>query len=147
MTRHRDFKMVKKILLLAMPPITLFCAVCFIWAEPVCSLLLGEDFAPAGQVLRAMLPAAVLTLPNYILSFPTLGPMGLSSWANYSVMIGSCVHLVNLVILYFTGNMNMISLAAMLSVTEAIILVIRIVVIVKHRDKMRPLPQKENGET
>ncbi len=143
MTHHRDFKMVKKILLLAMPPIALFCGVCYIWAEPLCSLLLGAEFAPAGQVLRAMLPAALVTLPNYILGFPTLSAMGLSRWANYSVMVGSALHIVNLVLLYTTGNMNMVSLALMVSVAETIILLIRVAVIVFNRDKMQEVPHEE----
>ncbi len=137
MTRNKDFKMVKKILLVTTPLIALFCAVCYIWAGELCGLLLGEEFIPAGQVLRAMLPVALVTLPNYILGFPTLSAMGLSRWANYSVMVGSAVHIVNLMLLYVTGNMNMVSLALMVSVAEIVILLIRVVVIVIHWDKMR----------
>ena len=137
MTRNRDFRLVKKILLIAMPPITLFCAACFIWAEPLCRLLLGEEFGPAGQVLRAMLPVGIVTLPNYILGFPTLTAMGLSRWANYSVIFGSVLHMVNLLVLYLTGTMNMITLAILVSVAETAILLFRIVVIVRNREKMK----------
>jgi len=137
MARHRDFKMVKKVLLFAMPPIVLMCTVCFIWAEPLCRLLLGEEYGPAGQVLRCMLPVAVVTLPNYVLGFPTLGAMGLSKYANYSVMFGSLLHIINLAALRFTGAMSMVSLALLVSATECSILIFRIAVIVKHRDKMR----------
>lgn len=38
--------------------------------------------------------------------------MGLTEHANYSVIFGSVLHMVNLAILYFTGHMNMITLAA-----------------------------------
>lgn len=142
MTRHKDFKMVKKILLIAVPVITAFCAVCFIWAEELCIFLLGKEYGPAGNVLRAMLPVAVTTLPNYILGFPTLSAMGLSKYANYSVMFGSALHLVNLLILYLTGNMNMISLAILVSVAESAILIFRIAVIIRHRDKMKPAEER-----
>lgn len=144
MTRHRDFKMVKRVLLLAMPPIVLFCAVCFIWAEPLCRLLLGEEYGPAGQVLRYMLPVAVVTLPNYVLGFPTLGAMGLSKYANYSVIFGSILHVINLTVLYFTGRMSMVSLALLVSVAECAILAFRVIVIWKNRDKMYR-QEAENG--
>lgn len=138
MTRNRDFRLVKKILLLTTPPIALFCAACFIWAEPLCELLLGEGFGPAGQVLRYMLPVGVVTLPNYILGFPTLTAMGLSRYANYSVVFGSALHLVNLLVLSVTGNINMLTLAAMVSVAETAILIFRVTVILCHRNKMKP---------
>lgn len=145
MARHRDFKLVRKVLLLLMPPIIAFCVACFIWAEPLCRLLLGEEYGPSGQVLRAMLPVAVLTLPNYILGFPTLTAMGLSKYANYSVILASVLHGVNLLILYLTGNISMISLALLVSLAEAVVLLFRIIVIVKNRDKMRPKEGETNG--
>lgn len=136
MARNRDFKLVKKLLLIAMPPITVFCAVCFIWAEPLCIFLLGEEYGPAGQVLRAMLPVGIITLPNYILGFPTLTAMGLSKYANWSVMFGSALHICNLLLLWLTGNMNMVTLAILVSVAEFAILLFRVIVIILHRDRM-----------
>lgn len=145
MARNRDFKLVRKVLLIAMPPIVLFCTACFIWAEPLCKFLLGPEYGPAGQVLRAMLPVGVVTLPNYVLGFPTLGAMGLSKYANYSVVFGSVLHICNLLILYFTGNMNMITLAILVSVAECAILVFRIVVILRNRDLMKPKEEETHG--
>lgn len=144
MTRNRDFKLVKKVLLLAMPLIIAFCACCFIWAEPLCIFLLGEEYGPAGNVLRAMLPVGIITLPNYILGFPTLGAMGLNKHANYSVIFGSVIHAVNLLVLYLSGHMNMVTLAILVSVAEASILAYRIVVIWKHRDKLKSKEESAN---
>ena len=145
MARHRDFKMVKRVLLVALPPITVFCAACFIWAEPLCILFLGPEYGPAGAVLRAMLPVGIVTLPNYVLGFPTLGAMGLSKYANYSVIFGSVLHVINLLILFFTGNMNMLSLAILVSVAECAILAFRIVVIVRNRHLMRPKEENDDA--
>lgn len=145
MARNRDFKLVKKVLLVALPPITLFCAACFIWAEPLCRFFLGPEFGPAGTVLRAMLPVGVVTLPNYILGFPTLGAMGLSKYANYSVVFGSVLHVCNLLILFLTGNVNMVTLAILVSVAESAILIFRIVVIVRNRHLMRPVEESDHG--
>lgn len=138
MARNKDFKLVKKLLLIAMPPIILFCTACFIWAEPLCIFLLGKEYGPTGQVLRAMLPVGIIILPSYILGFPTLTAMGLSKYANHSVVFGSVLHLCNLAVLWFTGNMNMVTLAVLVSVAEFAILLFRIVVIIRHRDRFGP---------
>jgi PST family polysaccharide transporter len=84
-----------------------------------------------------MLPVALVTLPNYVLGFPTLGAMGLSKYANYSVIFGSLLHIFNLVILFLTKNVNMLTLAMLVSVAECAILIFRITVIVKNHHLMK----------
>lgn len=146
MVKNRDFKLVKKVLMIAMPVIILGCTVVFIWAKPLCLWFFGAEYGDTAPVLRAMLPVVVVILPSYILGFPTLTAMGLSRHANYSVIFGSAIHIVNLLVLYFTGNMNMVTLGAMVSVAETLILLYRIVVIVRHRDLLQT-PAEEEGET
>lgn len=145
MVRNKDFKLVKKVLLVTTPVIALFCAVCYVWAEPLCVFAFGPEYGPAGQVLRAMLPVGVITLPNYILGFPTLSAMGLKNYANYSVIFGSALHICNLLILMVSGNMNMVTLAALVSVAEGAILLFRVCVILRHRDRLRPKEGPDHG--
>lgn len=136
MTKHRDFKLVKKVLLIIEPVIFVFCAVVFIFAEPLCAWFFGTEFAQAGLVLRAMLPIGVITLPNYILGFPMLTAMGISKHANYSTILGSVFHIAVLGTLFFTNNLNMLSLALSVSATESVILLYRVIVIIKNRHLM-----------
>ncbi|MBR6513202.1 MAG: oligosaccharide flippase family protein [Clostridia bacterium] len=136
MAKNRDFKLVKKVLLVFEPIIFVFCTVVFIWACPLCEMFFGEGFYETGYVLRAMLPVGVIVLPSYIFGFPTLTPMGLTKHANYSTIVGSIFHFSILATLFFTGTMNAITLAASVSLTEGLILFYRIVVIVKNKHLM-----------
>lgn len=138
MAKHKDFGLVKKVLLIAEPVIFAFCAVVFIFAEPFCIWFFGEEFAQAGAVLRAMLPVGVVVFPTYVLGFPTMTAMGISKHANYSTIFGSVFHVIVLGILFLCGQINMISLALSVSATETVILLYRIVVIVKNRHLMKP---------
>ena len=137
MVKHHDYRLVKKVLLILEPIIFVGCAVMFVIAPWFCEFLFGEGFAPSGNVLRVMLPTAVILLPSYICGFPMLSSMGLAKHANSSTIFGSVVHVVNLAILYCTGNMNMITLGAAMSVAEALILCYRLVVIWRHRDRLK----------
>lgn len=137
MVHHRDFKLVKKVMLLLMPVIILGCTVVAIFARPLCIWFFGPDYAQAATVLRCLLPVVVVILPSYVFGFPMLSAMGLTQHANYSVVVGSILHVVGLVILYFTGNMNFITLAIMVSITETIILAYRLMVVFLHRDRLR----------
>ena len=136
MAKNKDFNLVKKVLLIFEPVIFVFCAVVFIFAEPLCGWFFGKDFAQAGLVLRAMLPIGVIILPSYILGFPTLTAMGISKHANYSTIVGSVFHICVLSLLFLTDNLGMISLAVSVSVTEAVILLYRIIVIIKNKHLM-----------
>ena len=142
MVKHHDYRLVKKVLLILEPIIFVFCTVMFVIAPWFCEFFFGKGFAPAGKVLRVMLPTAVIILPSYICGFPMLSSMGLAKHANYSTIFGSVVHVVNLAILYVTGNMKMITLGAAMSVAEALILAYRLAVIWRHRDRLK---QKENA--
>lgn len=133
MTKNRDFKLVWKILKIFMPIIIIGCGIVFIFARPLCELVFGAGYGDAAPVLRAMLPVVVVILPSYILGFPTLSAMGLSKYANYSVVFGSALHVCNLLVLYFTGHMNMVTLGALVSIAETAILLFRIVVIWRNR--------------
>ena len=138
MVKNHDYKLVKKVLLILEPIILVGCVILFIFAPDFCVLIFRkESFRPAGDVLRVMLPTAVIILPSYICGFPMLSSMGLAKHANYSTIFGSVIHVFILAILYFTGNMNMITLGAAMSVAEALILGYRLVVIWLHRDRLK----------
>lgn len=138
MTKNKDFKLVWKILKIFMPIIVIGCAVVAVFARPLLTIVFGAGYGDAAPVLRAMLPVVIVILPSYILGFPTLSAMGLSKYANYSVVFGSALHVFNLLVLCFTGHMNMVTLGALVSIAECAILAFRIVVIWRHRDRLNP---------
>ena len=137
MVKNHDYRMVKKVLLILEPVIIVFCAGVFAVAPWFCATLFGEEYRDSGEVLRAMLPAAVVILPSYICGFPMLSSMGLAKHANYSTIFGSVIHIINLALLYFTGRMNMYTLGLAMSVAEILILGYRLVVIWLHRDRLK----------
>ncbi len=137
MVANRDFKLVKKVLLFFEPIIILGCAVVFIWATPLCTWFFGEEYAQTAVALRAQLPIVVFTLPVYIFGFPVLSAMGLSKHANYSIVLASIVHIVNLCILFFLGKINMVTLGLAASVAEGVVLTYRVCVVVKNRKLLK----------
>lgn len=136
MTKNRDFRIVKKVLLMLEPLIILGCTILFIWARPLCIWFFGENYANTALALRSLIPVIVVILPSYIFGFPMLSAMGLSKYANYSVVFGSIVHIVNLCVLYFLGLINIVSLGIATSLAETLILLFRIVVVLKYKNRL-----------
>ncbi len=137
MVKNKNFGLVKKIMLLVEPIIILGCVVLFIFAEPVCVIAFGKEYAGTAPILRAFLPTIVAILPNYIFGFPTLGAMGISKYANYSIFFGTGVQVCGLVILFTTGNLSAVSLALMTSISEWSIMLFRVFHVWKNRHLMK----------
>lgn len=137
MLKTHDYKTAKRVLLYLEPIIITGCAIVFIFAEPLCTWFFGDEYRFSAYALRALLPIVVFILPNYILGFPVLGAMGLNKSANYSTVFASVIHVINLCVLYFSGNLTMITLGITASIAEALTLLYRCVVIFKNRNIFR----------
>lgn len=137
MINNKDFKLIKKILLIFMPVIGAGCVVVYIFAEPLCTLFFGAEFASTANVLRALLPVIFVTLPSYMLGFPTLSAVGLQKHANYSIYVGCAVDLILLVVLFITDHISAVTLGLTMSAAEITILLYRIVVIIRNRELFR----------
>ena len=135
MVKNKDFKMVKKVLLLVMPVVIVGCTIVGIFAEPFCALFFGEEFRPAGKLLRLLLPIVVITLPTYILGFPVLSPMGLAKYANSSVIVAAILHGIMLLLLLITGWISVETICIATFITELTVLGQRIYIIWKARRK------------
>jgi PST family polysaccharide transporter len=128
---RKDFKLIKRTLLILMPLICIGCIVLFVFSVPIVIFICGKDYAGAAPIFRMMIPFIVLTLPLYIFGYPVLGSLGKIRSANTSVMIGAVSHVVGLVVLYLTKRINFATIVLLTGLTEIIVLSIRSVVFVR----------------
>ena len=135
MVKNKDFKLIRKILLYLMPIITVACVVCFIFSKKICILLFGAEYAGSAMILKYMLPIIWITLPSYLLGFPTMSPLGLKKQANLSVIIASIFHIIAIAILWFTKLLNIKSICVLTIFTEFLILILRVYFIFNRKDK------------
>lgn len=136
MTKNKDFKLIRKILSVTMPVIVLVCSVSFIFAREISMIIFGSQYGGAGDILRGMMPAAIFTLPEYLLGFPTMTALGITKHANYSIYVSSAVHIVNLILLYFLGELSAVTLAWSTSVASGVNLLYRAYQVRKQWKKM-----------
>ena len=137
MIRRRDFRLIKKLLLIGMPILTLGCIVVGAFAEPICGILFGEDFTQAGVILRLLCPVVWCAFPGMMFGFPVLSPMGLSKWANISNIFGAAVQIILLIILYAGNILNVYTICIATCITEVLTLLFRLVVVWKNRTKLK----------
>lgn len=132
LVKNKNYKLVKKVLVIIEPVIILGCLVLFFLAEPIIRIICGEGYSDAVPVLRAMLPLVVISLPTYLLGYPVLGALGKVKIANISVMIGSLFHITGLGVLFLTGTLNFIMVSLLTFATELVVFGIRVFVVVNE---------------
>ncbi|MBC1889656.1 oligosaccharide flippase family protein [Listeria booriae] len=133
MVKNRDFRLLKKIIWIIMPPVIIICIVLSIYANECMALFLGPAFYGAGSILRLLLPIVAITPLVYMLGFPTLSPMGLAKHANLSTVVSAIVQLVGLSILFLTGTFSVQTLCMMTVLSQFTVLVYRVFIVWKNR--------------
>lgn len=135
MIKQKNFRLVKKILIVLMPIIIIGVSIVFILAEPICVWLFGTEYAETGNVLRCLLPILLVILPTYILCFPVMVPLGLSKWANMSNVVGMIIQILGLSILFGLKKLNIYTLCILSSTTEVIVFLFRLFVVLFYSMK------------
>lgn len=133
MMKNKDFKLIKKIMLIATPVILIGASVGFIYAEPISIILFGKEYADAKNILRCLIPGMMVILPTYVICFPVLVPLGLSKYANLSNVIGAILQVFFLFILWISNNLNVYTICLFSSVSEVAVFIFRASVAYKHR--------------
>lgn len=137
MVKNKDFRLVKKILLVFVPIITVICTIVWIFAYDICAIIFGPDFRGAGEYLRWLLLTAVVAFPSMVLGYPTLSPMGLARFANLSVIGASVVHITQLLLLFATGRLTVVTVCIATIITESIALLLRVIAVLKNMHRVR----------
>lgn len=132
MVKNKDFKLVKKILIITAPFIILASAVLFVFADNICEFVFGAGYAAAANIVRCLIPAMMVIVPSYVICFPVLVPLGLSSKANFSNFIGLCVQLILLMILIFTNSLTVYTMCLATSAAEVSVFIYRLYAVMRY---------------
>lgn len=142
MLENKNYKLVRKILMIFMPIITAGVIFLGIFAEPICVLLFGAEYREAGKILRLLLPIIWVILPTYIIAFPIMSPLGLVKYTNISNVVGMFIQITGLVILYVIGQFNLYAICGLTSITEVAVFIFRVTVVLIHLRKIRRTKSK-----
>ena len=126
MVTNKNFKVLKIVLLVFIPLIAIGCIVLYYLSDFVIILISGNDYIYAAKLLRYMIPMLLITFPSYVLGFPTLGALGYTNKANSSVLWASLFHAIGLTFLMISKKVTMENVIILTSITELIILILRI---------------------
>lgn len=137
MVKHRNFALVKKLLIIGMPVLFVGCGVVMIIANPLCAFVFGEEYYQAGDYLRLLAPVVFFAYPGMMFGFPMLTPMGLAKHANRSVICGAVLQLSMIALIHFIWGITPEKICIVTCITEIFTCAYRAIVVFKNRHLMK----------
>lgn len=131
MAKTKNKRFHRKILKYTLILNTLLCSGIIILAPIIVKIIFGATYMPSTWVLRILALALIIVIPSILLGYPYLAVLGQQKYANGSVILGSIVHLMMLIIV--SPFINIYIVAALVAMTEGIVLALRVYGIKKHK--------------
>lgn len=133
MIRRKNLKIIKIILLIVLPIVTLGSLFCFFYSDLIIGLVSGAEYIEGAYVFKALAPVLLLSFPVSILGWPVFGAINKPKQLSISTIIGAAVQLASFLFLLIIGQMNLLAIAITRCISEATMLIIRIVFVYKNR--------------
>ncbi|MEA2030719.1 MAG: oligosaccharide flippase family protein, partial [candidate division Zixibacteria bacterium] len=131
MASRRQVNLFRKVFYLSVSSGVVTAVAGYFLAEPVIQLVLGDGFEPSVQIFQLFVIIVPVVVASIMMGYPFLAALGHERYANFSVAVGSVIHILMIVLLIPIISPTRVVLATM--VTELLIFGIRIYGIHKYR--------------
>ena len=125
MVKRKNFKLIKKVLLISSPIIIAGTIFLYIFTPQAIRIVCGEGYEGAIPIFRIFLFMVPITLPIYLLGFPTLGALNMMKEANLTIVYAAVYHIIGLIILFLIGQFNFMPVAILTVSSEVVVLISR----------------------
>jgi PST family polysaccharide transporter len=129
----RDFKLVKKLLLVIQPIIVVGIIFSYVVSPFAIGLLAGNGYEEAVPVFRTLLPVLFFAFPAQMLGFPVLGVIGKEMLATKATLYAAVFHVTGLVVLCAVNQFGLIQIAILRSCTECILCFVRVFFVLREQ--------------
>lgn len=133
MVNKKDYRLFKKVVTLGGILWFFGCLLVFIFAETVCKILLGAEYAAAGDLLRILLFGNFMAFFSNMFGYNALVPIGKANHANMALLVSAGINIVACAVLWLTDSISLISVCSVIALTNFVVFGYRISVFWKYR--------------
>lgn len=137
MIRSKNMGIINKIMKIFMPIITAGCIFTIIVAKYALIIVGGPEYAAATPVLVRLTPVLFFSFGSFMLGWPALGAIQKVKEITFTTLLSAGFQIVSLLVLAFIGQFEIVYIAIIRSITEAILSISRAVYCVKYRKEFR----------
>lgn len=125
MIKTKSISLIRKVLIIFMPITIIGCICCYILSPYIIELVSGNQYMNSVPIFRNLLFVLLFGFPAIILGWPTLGAINKNIYVTKSTIYASVIHVFTLILLVFSNNFNLLSVALTRSFTELCLFIFR----------------------
>lgn len=125
MVKNKDFKLIRKILIIFMPIIFAGSIFSFAIAPIALRIIGGAQYVGAANLFRSLIPVLIFSFPGMILGWTALGSVGKQKQVTISTILTAIFQISGILFLVLNHQFTIINLAILRGLTELFLLVIR----------------------
>ena len=125
MIKTKNYGLLKKIVKLLLPLISLGCIMCYFLSGVVLNILGGSEYLVAVPIFRILIPSLFFGFLAAMYGWPALGAIGKTKETTMSTVTSIVVHILLLAILILTDSFTLVNIAIVRTLTEIVLFSIR----------------------
>lgn len=134
MVRNKNINLIKKIMLIFMPLITIGCLITYIFAPLILRIVGGMKYIQMSFLMRDITPLLFISFPSMLFGWPVLGAIEKVKETTFTTVLTTFAQVIGLVILILAKEFNLANIAMLRNLTEMILLISRLYFCYKFRD-------------
>lgn len=150
MLRERDFALIRRLALLAVPALAIGTFLYCCLAEWIMLVLGGEEFVGGAYVMQMLAPLLPISFYGVLIGWPLLGAMGQVRALTASTVVAGALNVVLTTIVAMLGIGTLMNISIVRNISEASLLALRLgaFFITRKKDRRRvPNEQDSNSDT
>lgn len=125
MIRSKDISLIKKVIKIFMPLITLGCGAAYFLAELGLYIVGGRVYVEAADVFRMLIPVIFFGFPSIIFGWPVLGAIGKVKETTRTTVTAVVLQIICYIVLLACGQLTLMTMAVIRSMTEMLLFILR----------------------
>ncbi|HUV30382.1 MAG TPA: flippase [Acidobacteriota bacterium] len=130
-SKERNVRLYRKIFGVALGAVVCISVLAFSFSGPITGFIFGSGFEETSGLLKLFSLLIIIVVASILIGYPFLAALGHARYANFSVVVGSIVHLLLLAAIIPVINAYLVVVVTI--VTESIVLAVRVYGVRKQR--------------
>ena len=133
MVKTKDYKLFKKVLIIGCIAWITVLTIGFIFAELICTIVLGKAYIASSKYLRILLIGLLFSFPNTMFGYAGLTPIGKAKHANIALLISASINVITCLVLWFLNQISLTSICIVMAMSSFTSLIYRGSIFYKNR--------------
>lgn len=133
MISRKDYKLFKKIYIYGLITWLLCCIFVFIFANLICSILLGPAYESAGDYLRILLIGTFSAFSATMFGYNALAPIGLERHASIAIILSLAINIIAFSYIVISNQVNLMTVTIIVALSNVCIFAYRAAIFYKNR--------------